>query len=366
MKTLKTVVTNATKRVVKYVDDILWTKYKNKLLADVSPEKRPLYDRLLDNLRHYLSQDSFGTFVLTATSWFSKFRKKPTKQLSDEVMYNITKRVLDKLEILNLVGVQPMQAPVGLTYAMQYDTVEEDGEHQMRLQIVSKAVQAQTRRLSARLSLEVASDLKMMHDIDLVEEMSNILAMEIGTEINTAILDNLCDIAVPVTFDASTSMDTIADVKRFVLAVGKESNRLALDTRRGPANWVVVDAQTCSMLLTCARELSPSWVSFIDKPKFQIGSLLHVGYIHGTIKLYVSQSFENKALIGYKGAAEVDTGFIFSPYILCSTTGIMIDPETFQPMIGLGTRYGVTINDGNLARGGQYYRQLTFEGSTDG
>jgi len=54
-----------------------------------------------------------------------------------------------------------------------------------------------------------------------------------------------------------------------------------------------------------------------------------------------------KALIGYKGGGmfndELDAGLVFNLYVPLMTSGVVIDPNTFEPQISLMTRFGKTF-----------------------
>lgn len=59
------------------------------------------------------------------------------------------------------------------------------------LTIEKRQVEAVTRKLRSRWSLEVAQDIKAMHGLDLEEEMMDILAYEITAEIDREIVNNI-------------------------------------------------------------------------------------------------------------------------------------------------------------------------------
>lgn len=357
-------ISKAIATALKYIEGKRWSHHKSSLLADVDPSKLVIYETLLDNLHAHHTIDRLWTLSEAVANVVDKLRKNPVSPTDDEVLYKITKRVLDKLEIMNLVGVQPMQAPVGMVYAMRYNEYSEEiAGTTLRLEIVSSAVKAMSKRLCARLSLEAASDLKMLHNIDIVEEISSTVAMEIASDLNQTILRELATIAEPVTINAP--LETYEDAMRFVLTVTREANNIAIKTRRGPGSWVVVNPQTFTMLQTYADKIPTSSLTLNTQPTFQIGSLLHVGYIASNIKLYVAIGMESTALMGYKGKREFDTGFIFCPYIVQAATSVVIDPASFQPQIGFFSRYGTFVNDGPFAKGGAYYRQINFVSDTE-
>ncbi len=45
-------------------------------------------------------------------------------------------------------------------------------------------------------------------------------------------------------------------------------------------------------------------------------------------------------LIGYKGAGEMDAAAYYCPYVPLMSSGVVMDPVTFQPVVSFMTRYG--------------------------
>ena len=52
-------------------------------------------------------------------------------------------------------------------------------------------------------------------------------------------------------------------------------------------------------------------------------------------------------MVGYKGDnGESDTGYVYAPYMPVMTSGVVVDSDTFQPVIRLMTRAGKVLNGG--------------------
>ena len=45
-------------------------------------------------------------------------------------------------------------------------------------------------------------------------------------------------------------------------------------------------------------------------------------------------------LIGYKGSSESDAAAFYCPYIPLMSSGVVLDPATFEPVVSFMTRYG--------------------------
>ena len=45
-------------------------------------------------------------------------------------------------------------------------------------------------------------------------------------------------------------------------------------------------------------------------------------------------------LVGYKGSSETDAAAFYCPYIPLMSSGVVLDPATFEPVVSFMTRYG--------------------------
>ena len=60
------------------------------------------------------------------------------------------------------------------------------------------------------------------------------------------------------------------------------------------------------------------------------------------MRIYVDQYANDgtPVLIGYKGAGEIDAAAYYCPYVPLTSSGVIIDPATFEPVVSFMTRYG--------------------------
>ena len=70
-----------------------------------------------------------------------------------------------------------------------------------------------------------------------------------------------------------------------------------------------------------------------------------VGTLNGAMRIYVDAYMSdtddnNQVLVGYKGASEADAAAFYCPYIPLMSSGVILDPATFEPVVGFMTRYG--------------------------
>jgi hypothetical protein len=67
-----------------------------------------------------------------------------------------------------------------------------------------------------------------------------------------------------------------------------------------------------------------------------------VGTLNGAMRIYVDSYANDTAavLVGYKGTSEADAAAFYCPYIPLMSSGVVLDPATFEPVVGFMTRYG--------------------------
>jgi hypothetical protein len=66
-----------------------------------------------------------------------------------------------------------------------------------------------------------------------------------------------------------------------------------------------------------------------------------VGTLNSAMKVYVNTyAADDDVLIGYKGSSESDAAAFYCPYIPLMSSGVVLDPTTFEPTVSFMTRYG--------------------------
>ena len=90
-----------------------WSEIKSGLMEGVAPEKQAIVSTLLENQKNYLSESA--TAGATDTSAVAGFRK---------IMIPMIRRIIPGTIATEIVGVQPMQGPVGLVFSMRYKYAE--------------------------------------------------------------------------------------------------------------------------------------------------------------------------------------------------------------------------------------------------
>jgi hypothetical protein len=260
---------------------------------------------------------------------------------------------------------------------------------QVEVKFEKTAVEAGTRRLGARWSVELEQDLKNMNGIDIDAEITNAMSYEIQAEIDREMLMRMIQAALGAgvnkgfSFWSPASADGRWMVERnrdFYQRIIIEANRIAVRNRRGAANFIV-----CTPRVAAILEMLPEfqWVPVQGDVNTQPVGIAKVGSLGGRFNVYrdtrtevqnstvyadnqytspatgaaLSQAIEY-ALLGYKGPEFYDTGIIYCPYIPVMVQRT-IGPNDFAPRVGLLTRYGVVDN---IFGANLYYHVILVQG----
>ena len=253
------------------------------------------------------------------------------------------------------------------------------------------AVEAGTRRLAARWSVELEQDLKNMNGIDIDTELTNAMSYELQAEIDREMIIRMIQTALNAGFGTGFSVWSPASAdgrwlvernRDFYQRLIVEANRIAVRNRRGSANFIVATPRVCAIL-----EMLPEfqWVPVQGNVNTQPVGVAKVGTLAGRFNVYrdtrTEAQFEANgggnfggnagfppnqtrtarleyALLGYKGPEFYDTGIIYCPYIPVMVQRT-IGPNDFSPRVGLLTRYGVVDN---IFGANLYYHVIILQG----
>ena len=360
-----------------------WDETKDALLEGLSGTKRNSMSVILENTKKYLRENaSSGSTVSGNIATLNR------------VILPVIRRVMPTVIANELVGVQPMTGPVGqihtlrvryaqsltdnsiaatsvtagqealspFTIATAYSTVptaqtvatgytgnntanmEGTGGKQISVQILKQAVEAKTRKLQARWTFESAQDAQAMHGIDVEAEIMAALAQEITAEIDQEILLSLRTLAATeFTYNQATVSGTATFVgdehAALAVLINRVANLIAQRTRRGAGNYAVVS----SAALTVLQSATTSAFARTTEGTFEAPTnTKFVGTLNGAMRVFVNSYAADTAsvLVGYKGTSEADAAAFYCPYIPLMSSGVVLDPTTFEPVVSFMTRYG--------------------------
>jgi hypothetical protein len=120
--------------------------------------------------------------------------------------------------------------------------------------------------------------------------------------------------------------------------INRVANTIAQRTRRGAGNWAVVSPTA----LTILQSATTSAFARTTEGTFEAPTnTKFVGTLNGAMKIYVNTYAQNDTIVvGYKGTAESDAAAFYCPYIPLMSSGVVLDPTTFEPVVSFMTRYG--------------------------
>jgi hypothetical protein len=359
-----------------------WQETKEALLEGLQGTKKSVMGITLENTRKYLAE--------SATAGATSAGNVATL---NRVILPVIRRVMPTVIANELVGVQPMTGPVGQIHTLRVrysDTVDANGNvvgttageealspfkiaeqysgantgrasstaslegqpgRKLSIQILKQTVEAKTRKLSARWTFEAAQDAQAQQGIDIEAEIMAALAQEITAEIDQEILASLASLAGTElqTYDQATVSGTATFVgdehAALAVQINRVSNIIAQRTRRGAGNWAVVSP----FALTILQSATTSAFARTTEGTFEAPTnTKFVGTLNGAMKVYVNSYSSDSApvLIGYKGSSESDAAAFYCPYIPLMSSGVVLDPVTFEPVVSFMTRYGyVELNN---------------------
>ena len=367
-----------------------WSATKEALTEGLNGQRKSTMDVVLENAKRQLSEAA--TAGATGAGSVATLNK---------VMLPLIRRVMPSVIANELVGVQPMTGPVGQIHTLrvryadntsgtnpgdealspfkianQYSgnpdaTASSEGTagNKMSIQILKQTVEAKTRRLSARWTFESAQDAEAMHGLDVEAEIMQALAQEIVVEIDQEIIGSLRTLAgtgTALNFNGISTdyKPTYVGDRHALLAVeiNRAANRIAARTRRGAGNYIVVSPEA----LTILQSASTSTFARTTEGSFDAPTNTKLaGTLNGSIKVFVDSYAADgtKVLVGYKGSSETDAPAFYCPYIPLMSTGPVMDPSTFEPVVSFMTRYGyieLTNTASSLGNAADYVDAITL------
>ena len=382
-----------------------WDEAKEALLEGLAGTRRTTMSVVLENTRKHLLSESAAAGSTVSGNIATLNR----------VILPVIRRVMPTVIANELVGVQPMTGPVGQihTLRVRYGTTMQDnsaagtstvageealspfkiaqaysagvggvqnsyqgastaqmeavGGRNISVQLLKQAVEAKTRRLQARWTFEAAQDAQAMHGIDIEAEIMAALAQEITAEIDQEILLSLRSLAATeFSFDQAAVSGTATFVgdehAALAVLINRVANLIAQRTRRGAGNWAVVSPTA----LTVLQSATTSAFARTTEGTFEAPTnTKFVGTLNSAMKVYVD-SYANDStpvLVGYKGSSEADAAAFYCPYIPLMSSGVVLDPTTFEPVVSFMTRYGyleLTNTASSFGNAGDYVGAISL------
>jgi hypothetical protein len=351
-----------------------WNETKDALLEGLQGSKRTTMAVILENTKKHLME--------TATSGATAVGNVATL---NRVILPVIRRVMPTVIANEIVGVQPMTGPVAQIHTLRVryadavtatsgdstvggdealspfkiataysgttagkaastSTLEGTPGNRINVQILKQVVEAKTRKLSARWTFEAAQDAQSMHGLDVEAEIMAALAQEITVEIDQEILASLAALSGNTyNYNQATVSGTATFVgdehAALAVLINRAANLIAQRTRRGAGNWAVVSPEALTVLQSATTSaFARSTEGTFEAPT----NTKFVGTLNSAMKIYVNAyaATGTAVLVGYKGSSEADAAAFYCPYVPLMSSGVVLDPNTFEPVVGFMTRYG--------------------------
>ena len=320
----------------------------------------------------------------------------------NKVILPVIRRVMPTVIANEIVGVQPMTGPVGQIHTLRVryaetfagaiagdealspfaiangysgnastakadstSALEALGGKKLSIQVLKQTVEAKTRKLSARWTFESAQDAQSMHGLDVEAEIMQALAQEITAEIDQEIIASLTSLSGGTdTYNQAGVSGTATFVgdehAALAVLINKNANTIAARTRRGAGNWVIVSP---TMLTVLQSATTSAFARTTEGPFEAPTNTKFVGTLNGTMRVYVNQyASDDTVLVGYKGTTETDAAAFYCPYIPLMSSGTVLDPSTFEPVVSFMTRYGyveLSNQASSLGNAADYLNKIT-------
>ena len=377
-----------------------WQDTKSALLEGLSGNKKSVMEATLENTKQYLAE--------AATAGATSAGNVATL---NRVILPVIRRVMPTVIANELVGVQPMTGPVGQIHTLRVRyadtttggsttttageealspfkiaeaysganpsnaastaTLEGTAGKRLSIQILKQVVEAKTRKLSARWTFESAQDAQAQQGVDVEAEIMAALAQEITAEIDQEVIGSLRTLApTEETYNQASVSGTATFVgdehAALAVLINRVANKIAQRTRRGAGNWTVVSPQA----LTVLQSATTSAFARTTEGTFEAPTNQKlVGTLNGSMKVYADTyaADDTAVLVGYKGSSEADAAAFYCPYIPLMSSGVVLDPGTFEPVVSFMTRYGyveLSNTASSLGNAADYLGEISVTGVT--
>ena len=230
--------------------------------------------------------------------------------------------------------------------------------NQVRVTVVKQSVTVKSRKLKAELTIELIKDIQAMHGVSAQKEIMFFLETEIVNDINQEVIDKYKEIATNepnfavATFAVSAGRHAMEMYSGLYDRIMKDKINLSSRNRRGPGNILIATAGVISALMSLEKFADIKSVASVKTADNHASNF--VGTLKDGTKVYQDWFATSEYyLVIYKGTGAWDAGVIYSPY----TPIEILEAQnyiTFQPVLGIHTRYALSTNSLLSTNGSDY------------
>ena len=264
---------------------------------------------------------------------------------------------------------------ISISYEISFEG--DANQPEMTFKITDQTIGLIKRMLRGRYTLDSAFDVNVLHGINLENEMTNMIKLDLTNGISREIVDDLRKMAGirynldmtaygalnPASNIGASTTGNYNDATLVILDwVNRLSAEIANRTRLSRGNWVLAN---------------PVTISFLDRVPGFVGSGVNgnergmgfAGHLGGRLKFYADPQYPiGEFLIGRKGSTPTENGYIHCPYLPITASPTMHNQLTGDPIKIFYTRYGKTFrafnketkkfNDNVILNGENHYARL--------
>lgn len=241
------------------------------------------------------------------------------------------------------------------------------------IKVVSGSIRVGTKGIKSHYTLELQQDMAAAHGQDVEALLLEGLQFEIQQEIDREILAAMVSVAQNPNFGGESAITVDLSAKAnfndgrwaaekiaggIVNTIIGVARKLSLTTRMGSGNFAICSPSIVAAISTLNNGIYIPTYLGTDAAVQPGGGVSDAGsLLNGQIKLYQDiYSWQDYALVGFKGPRQGESGIIFMPYIpyiFCKTAG----QEDASPRLIVKSRYAIVAN---LLGCGLFYRVVRF------
>jgi len=344
-----------------------------KVRKDVLEKIEPLFESVLEQANDVENKDLFRALLEQEMVEFSRVLESSTTTADVDVIAKIVLPAIKKIARDNIatqiVGVQPitMKGATVLYEDILYDTttgevnegesiydkvsknysqgVGEGGQitRGLRFTIKEVPVEVRERALLSSWTWEVEEVANTL-GYDIEKEIGKAIAQKIDEEISFEIIYDIKNNAkgFSAVYEVPTASDTTAQkqekINKLIDLIYEGREVIYEKTGRYP-NWIIISPKLASLL-------KRNGVLTVFTPdgdgKMMMQRLYQCGTLEDELQVFVVRGYsDNDVIMGYKGASETQTGYIYAPITTVKIPPTFFDVRTYEFIKSLKRYYGV-------------------------
>ena len=245
---------------------------------------------------------------------------------TDKLILKVMPKLFENTKLFDIIGIQVMVGPIGQCHVLCV-------KPPITVQILQHIVEARTMRMATRYTFEAAQDAQTSYGGDIENEIISAMANGYMVEIEQDILGKLRICSKYKYVCGAINYNQVKDnLLQFI----------EIETTDFPAEQVYcVISPDVFKHIKQYIEIDSNY-KHPEPDSYLNYSMDYVGTFND-VKIYLDYyAKEGEVILGSK-MSECDAPLIYGPYVIMDSTGVIIDPNTFEPIMAFTTRYGCLI-----------------------